>query len=375
MLVIEPDAAERERAGRILTRAGFEARTSASLRPGLVRHRDESADAVLLGVDLPEPEALELVRRLRAIEPELPIVVVSRFDGAGSGREIVRAGAQEWLLRDEADPRRLVRSIELAIEREQAAVRAREARIREILSREVQLQMKDQLIARVSHELRTPLSGMHAMLTLLAEGFGGELTLEQSSYVADALRSADRLDRLLADLLDVRRIQLGRLDLALEPIRLRDIVQESVQSMAGRARAKHQSLEIGPHTDSDRVLGDRLRLAQVLTNLLDNAVKSAPEEGRVRVSISAEEERVLVAVDDDGPGLDPGEREKVFQSLRQLTRGTPGDGGGLGLGLHIAREIVELHGGAIGVETSDLGGARFFFTLDQARSGCAASRN
>lgn len=372
VLLIDGDSSEASRLAGELLPERFHASTSPSLEAGLAHLTTQSADVVLLDLDLPDSEGVGTLERFRKVEPELPVVVIIRSSSPELGPLLVQAGAQDCVRGDTVDARRLVRSLEFAIERQAQARSTDRTRTRELLTREVQLQMKDQVLSRVSHELRSPISAIHEFLSLLSDGFAGDLNSEQRSYVDVALQGANQLDRMVGDLLDTSRIALGRLDVRKRQIRMRDIVEDCVRLTSPAAKAKDLEVMVALETDADLVEADPHRLAQVLTNLVENSIKFTPVAGRIQIAVAEEPAsegapvRVRVRVEDSGPGIAPAERATIFESLHQLATDGPGYRTGLGLGLHIARQLVALHDGEIGVTDSPLGGAGFFFLLPLA---------
>ena len=367
VLLIEPDPAVASRITASLSEDRFDAETSPSLAAALAHITSRPCDIVLLSLDLPDSEGVDTLDRFRRVEPDMPVIVVTNPDTESLGRRLVGSGAQDCVDRESIRGADLTRALEFAIERQKVLSRLERTRQRERLSREVQLQIKDQILSRVSHELRTPLSAIHEFLSLLADGFGGDLTAEQRSFVDVALTSANQLDRMVGDLLDTSRIALGRLEIHARPIAMRGVVEDSVRLVRASARARDHKLEVRWLTEDDTVYADPHRTTQVLVNLLENAVKYAPPGGRIRVTVRAHPETepgfVRVDVEDSGPGISENERRTVFESLHQLAARSSEDGGGLGLGLHIAKQVVTRHGGGIAVDDSELGGARFSFTL------------
>ena len=196
-----------------------------------------------------------------------------------------------------------------------------------------------ELIANVSHELRTPITASQNVLENVVDG----VAPADAATLSTALAQTERLGRLVAELLDLSRIDAGahpldRAEFALEPL-LADVVAEA--SVA--ARGVRFTVDVSP--PGAVVYADEGRLAQVVANLLDNAARHGPAGGEVRVTASVGEELVL-EVADDGPGIAPPDRERVFE---RFTRGERAGGGGTGLGLNIARWVVDLHGGTIAV--------------------------
>ncbi|MBM7775127.1 signal transduction histidine kinase [Actinokineospora baliensis] len=207
-----------------------------------------------------------------------------------------------------------------------------------------------ELIANVSHELRTPIAALRAVLENVVDG----VSEPNPATMRTALAQAERLSRLVTELLDLSRIDAGahplpREDVEVEPL-LAEVVAEAEVNAAAVGRSIRFTTTVAP--DAHTVAADRERLHQVLVNLLDNAVRHGPADGRVWVSAARSTAGVLLEVRDEGPGIAVAERDLVF---RRFTRGEKARGGGTGLGLSIARWVVELHGGTIAVVDSTRG--------------------
>ena len=184
--------------------------------------------------------------------------------------------------------------------------------------------MKDQFIATVSHELRTPLTSIHGYLDLLVEGEAGELTDEQRRFLSIAERNTDRLQRLVEDLLLVSELDAGKLKLELGSLDLRALAQESLESARPRAEAGGITLEF-PVESPLQVTGDRVRLGQLLDNMISNAVKFTPHGGTVSVRTSRSNGSAVLEVEDTGMGIPAGEQEHLFDRFfrRRPRKRTP----------------------------------------------------
>ncbi|WP_309113555.1 HAMP domain-containing sensor histidine kinase [Saccharothrix sp.] len=218
-----------------------------------------------------------------------------------------------------------------------------------------------ELIANVSHELRTPITALQNVLENVVDG----VAAPDARTMRTALAQTERLGRLVTELLDLSRIDAGahRLTLAEFPVAplLADVVAEaSVASPATRF-----VVDVRPPTAT--VVADRARVHQVLVNLLDNAARHGPSGGEVRVTATWVARDLVLEVSDDGPGIAPEDRERVFE---RFTRGERAGGGGTGLGLNIARWIIDLHGGSIAVV--DGPGCRIRATLPSIRTATTA---
>jgi PAS domain S-box-containing protein len=226
-------------------------------------------------------------------------------------------------------------------------------------------QAKDEFLAVLSHELRTPLTSMLGWLRLLRTG-----QLEREK-VAQALEVVERNTRtqaqLINDLLDVSRIITGKLELDRYPVELAPIVDEAAASARRVAEAKGVALEVTVSAPPGPVLGDPLRLGQIVTNLIANAVKFTSAGGRIRVSLTRAEGQAVVTVTDTGIGIEAEVLDHIFDRFRQADSTITRRHGGLGLGLAIARHLAELHGGTVTAESRGLGhGATFTLRLPLA---------
>jgi signal transduction histidine kinase len=215
-----------------------------------------------------------------------------------------------------------------------------------------------ELIANVSHELRTPIAALQAVLENLVDG----VATADPATLSTALSQTQRLGRLVAELLDLSRIDAGAVALELEPVPVAELVGETVAEAEVAARVAARgvgfAIDVAPRLVA-RV--DRNRVHQVLVNLLDNAARHSPPGGVVSISVRSEGSRMVVEVSDEGPGIAPEDRDRVFH---RFTRGDRAVGGGTGLGLAIARWAVDLHGGEIVVaEPVDGRGCRIQITL------------
>ena len=210
--------------------------------------------------------------------------------------------------------------------------------------------LKDEFVASVSHELRTPLTSIRGYLELVLDGEAGELKPEQRNFLAVVDRNTERLLRLVSDLLDVAQIESGRLALDVDEEDLSQFVAEAVE--AARPVALDRGIDLELQTNGGaRVRIDRTRLAQVLDNLLSNALKFTDPGGRVDVRVSAPNGVVAVEVADTGMGISPDEQAKLFQRFYRTAAAGEHAIPGTGLGLWISKAIVEAHGGEIAVDS------------------------
>jgi signal transduction histidine kinase len=226
-------------------------------------------------------------------------------------------------------------------------------------------QVKDEFISALSHELRTPLTSIRGSLDLVAGGVTGELPDEATGLVRIAQRNCARLVRLLNDVLDMEKMEAGQLEFRLEPIVLEASVRQSVEAMRPYGRELAVTFEVESAAPGARVRADNDRLIQVMENLLSNAAKFSPSGETVRVTVDRRDGRLSVAVTDRGPGIPAEFHDRLFEKFAQIESPAARRKEGTGLGLNIARAIVERLGGSFGFTSEPGSGSRFFFELPE----------
>jgi len=226
--------------------------------------------------------------------------------------------------------------------------------------------LKSQFLARMSHELRTPLSAIIGFSDLLLEGTAGELGSEQREDVQQIGGAGRVLLDVINDILDLSRIEAGRMRLEVRRIRLRTLLADVASALRPLAREKALELRVEVGSGDPPVMADALRVRQVVTNLVSNALKFT-QRGGVTVRLQALAEEVEVSVHDTGVGIPREALDSVFDEFTQVESRARPQLGGSGLGLSIARGLVHLHGGSIGVESEVGAGSRFWFRLPAAK--------
>ncbi len=233
--------------------------------------------------------------------------------------------------------------------------------LRDISERKQVEEVKDELISTVSHELRTPLTSIVGSLGLLRAGAAGPVSAKAGRLVEIAESNSRRLIRLINDMLDIDRIESGRLEMARAPLDLCGVLKRACLDNEGLARLHRVTLRCRLPDRAVNVFGDGDRLLQVVTNLLSNAVNVSPAGAAVELDLAAGENRAMIRVEDRGPGIPATFRDRIFGRFEQAS--PSGDSKGTGLGLAISREIVLRHEGAIWFEDRDGGGASFAVSL------------
>jgi signal transduction histidine kinase len=220
---------------------------------------------------------------------------------------------------------------------------------------------KSDFLATMSHELRTPLNAIIGFSEVLHEQMFGELNERQLAYVNDVLEAGRHLLSLINDVLDLAKIEAGRMELELSPVAIHEILESAVSMHSERASRGGIALALDTEPEEITITADERRVRQIVFNLVSNAVKFTPDGGRVDISALAEDGRVEIAVTDTGPGIRAEDHETIFEEFEQAAEGKQVDG--TGLGLPLSRRLVELHGGRLWVESEPGKGSTFRFIL------------
>jgi signal transduction histidine kinase len=218
---------------------------------------------------------------------------------------------------------------------------------------------KSEFLASMSHELRTPLNGILGASELLTRGLFGAMNEKQQEYVQDIHDSGAHLLSLINDVLDLSRIEAGQIELDREALDVAHFMEGCASVVRGLATAKSVDLIIVPPAEGSLLHADERRMRQVACNLLSNAVKFAPPGSRVTFRGSLQDDRVVFAVEDEGPGIPAQYRDRIFDQFFRVAS----DEEGTGLGLPLARRLVELHDGAIWLDSAEGQGSRFYVSV------------
>jgi signal transduction histidine kinase len=222
---------------------------------------------------------------------------------------------------------------------------------------------KSEFLANMSHELRTPLNAIIGFSEVLGERYFGELTEKQDEYVRDIHGSGKHLLSLINDILDLSKIEAGRMELELSDFDLPAVLENALTLV--KERAQRHGIALGKRVDPSlgTVRADERKVKQIMLNLLSNAVKFTPEGGRVSVAAKPNGSAIEISVSDTGIGIAPEDQQAVFEEFKQVGRDYTRKAEGTGLGLALTKRFVELHGGTIKLASAPGKGSTFTFTL------------
>jgi signal transduction histidine kinase len=230
--------------------------------------------------------------------------------------------------------------------------------VSELITLRSELRRKDEFIATLGHELRNPLSVLTTTSLILKMDGATSADLKHAAEIIG--RQVKHITRLINDLLDLERIENGKLQLDVRPVDLREIVTNTLESRRGDADRRKQSLTMHLTPDPVVVDADAVRLVQVVSNLVDNAVKYTPVAGHIDVAVTADGHEAVIVVQDDGAGIPSEHVNSIFEPFVQLSDSRNAARGGMGLGLSLVRRLTELHGGTVDVTSGGPGcGSRF----------------
>ncbi|HVV86831.1 MAG TPA: hybrid sensor histidine kinase/response regulator, partial [Kofleriaceae bacterium] len=319
----------------------------ATLEDAGARLAEAPFDLVLLDLGLPDADGVEALTAVSAQAPSSAIVVLSSMGDLELALRSVRLGAQEYLVKGQSEHLLLPRALRHAVERKRLQDAADIARA----EAERASAAKDEFLAMLGHELRNPLAPIVTALAIIRDrepkGIDRELTILE--------RQVDSVVRLVDDLLDVSRITRGKMELHPVDVDLADVVADAVETTRPLFDRRRHRLDVEVPHGTWVVHGDRVRLAQVVANLLSNAAKYTEPGGHVRVTASDRGGSVSLCVRDNGIGMAPALLARAFGLFEQGPQSLDRSIGGLGLGLAIVKNLVTMHGGTVVAESEGLG--------------------
>ncbi|MDH3718239.1 MAG: hybrid sensor histidine kinase/response regulator [Planctomycetota bacterium] len=376
VLLVEDDAGDRE-----LTRLALEKNASqqydimvaANLQAAADQLRDATFDVLVLDLGLPESSGLETLDRVRKLDDQVPIVVLTDFCDEQAALTSLGRGAQDYLPKSNLAVDSLSRSIRYAIHRHQ--LRKELAHTNDLLKQKNDhlarlCDTAQQFVDNVSHEFRTPLTVIKEYVSLLRDGIVGTAPLDDEQLrfldvVAD--RAAD-LNTMVDDMLDISKLEAGLLGAWRRNTTVAEIVNRVRPTLEPKAAVKGVELQLSLPDDLPEVYCDPEKAGRVIINLVVNAIKFCGRPGKVELWARTDTaaEQLVIGVTDNGPGIEQDKLAEIFERFRQLDRASHDSCKGFGLGLSIASELVHLNLGELSVSSEPGVGSTFSFTLPYA---------
>lgn len=354
VLVIDDEESMRDSCCLILKKEGFDTDSAENGIIGLEKIEANRPDFVIIDLKMPRMSGQEVLDKVREIDRDIIPIVITGYATVESAVEAMKKGAYDFLPKPFSPE-------ELRIIMRRGLERKKLIRETERLRREKKL-MEENFITMVSHQLRSPLVAIQQYFEVILAGMVGKVEEKQKEMILKAKERSEGLLNLINDWLSIARKDGGQIVDKLKPISLGAILSEIVDFLHPVAKDKNISLKLAALSGDDMILGDQESLEQVFVNLITNAIEYNKPNGSVTVSIKENADAILVDVEDTGVGIGPENLPLIFDQFYQIDRSKRKGDKGSGLGLSIAKKIVEAHGGSIQV-SSELGEGTVFTVL------------
>ena len=377
IIVVEDEAGARATLCGILEDAGYSVTGLAKGTEALETINNGEFDIIITDIRLPDVSGMEILELAKEINPDAAVIMITGYASVETAVDAVNQGAYAYFVKP-VNPEEIKTAIANAIKQQRLAQENR--RLVESLQHSNRLafeankelkdatQAKSDFLAHMSHELRTPLNVVIGFSELILDGVPGKVNEEQKQCLNDILGSGKHLLNLINDILDLSKIESGKMELRLRNFSLPDLVDSLRSEMILILTPRRQVLEVSVEKKLTSIHADKAKVRQVLLNLLSNATKFTPDGGKLAIEAVRDGAWCQVSVTDNGIGIKEENLEKIFESFCQIESPLTENKGGTGLGLTIARQIVEKHGGRIWVESGYRKGSRFIFTLPLANA-------
>ena len=374
ILVVDDEEEIRDFLYKALSRmGGFHVEVAETAEEALQKIEKDQFDLVLTDLKMPKMDGLQLVTEIAKSKPEILTIMMTGHGTIDSALEAMKRGASDYLMKP-LNLDELIIRIRKVLEERQRFVRLKDfADKLEKANQELRKidAMKSEFVSVASHELRTPLAAIKNSVQLMLSGKTGEINENQTKFLSMAERNINRLTNILNDLLNLSKIESGKIELKFEDIELKGIIELTASSLRIQADGKSIQIEVEVPEQIPAVYGDPEKIEQILTNIIGNSIKFTAEGGKILITaklLSPEKEggprhTVAVYVKDTGIGIPPEHLEPIFEKFHQVEGSLHRSVSGTGLGLAITKGLVEAHQGKIWVESEVGKGSTFTFTL------------
>ncbi len=403
ILVIDDNASRRRTLSTKLRDMGYRVTTATTGQEAATRFNKQPFNIVLADIKLPDVSGRQILETTKEFNPEVAVIVTTDRANLEAAVSVVSEGAYAYILKPETTSelknvisnalreqellirnRKLVESLQQsnklfseANEKLRNEINERKRMELEIQNMNEQLEAqnkelekasraKSDFLARMSHELRTPLNVIMGFTELILGQVPGKINKEQRQCLDDILTSSRDLLGLINEVLDLSKVEAGKVELKLKNIVLAEVVESVTSAMMAVLSQRRQSLDVDLDKGLPLVRADESRLRQVFFNLLSNASQFTPDGGKLRIEASKKDGWCQVRVSDNGIGIKKKDLKQIFEPFYQADSSMTRERKGTGLGLSLVKEIVEMHGGQIWVESECGKGSSFIFTLPLA---------
>ena len=376
ILVVEDEADTRATLSSILEDTGYKVTQLEKGAEALESVRSRSFDVVITDIRLPDIGGMEILELAKEINPEVAVVMMTGYASVETAIEAVNQGAYAYFVKP-VNPDEIKTTISNALKQQRLSLENK--RLVENLQRSNKLlleaneelqratQAKSEFLANVSHELRTPLNVIIGFSQLMMDGASGKINKEQRRCLSDILSGSEQLLGLINDVLDLSKVESGKVELRLTDTVLADVIEWVANTMTPLFASKKQTLDVEVEEGLPPVRADEARIKQVLFNLLSNSNKFTADGGKIKIEAVRDGAWSQVSVIDNGIGIKEEEQERIFEPFYRVDSPATREGG-TGLGLTLTRQIIEKHGGRLWVESQYGKGSKFTFTLPLSSS-------
>ena len=384
ILVVEDEVGMRTTLFAILEDAGYKVTGLEKGAEALEMIRSYPFNVVITDIRLPDVDGMEILELAKEIEPDVAVIMMTGYASLETAVEAVNEGAYAYFVKpvnmDEMkttivnalrqqrlsrENKRLVDNLQqsnkLLFEANKQLKKATEA--------------KSAFLASMSHELRTPLNAVIGFSELMLDGVPGEINDEQRQCLSDILSSGQHLLNLINDVLDLSKVEAGKVELRLENLNLVDIINNTIQTVTPILDDKRHKLKVSIEAGLPQIHADKNKLRQIFLNLLSNAIRFTPAGGKLGIEVSRQGDWCQVSVVDNGIGIMKEDQERIFEAFTQVENPPDKKRRGTGLGLALTKQFVEIIGGRIWVESKYGKGSKFTFTLPLARESKEDSKS
>jgi len=360
ILVIDDEEAMRDSCTQILIKHGFRVETAPDGQTGLEKAAALKPDIALIDLKMPGLSGFDVLDKIKEIDPEIISIVITGYATVESAVEAMKKGAYDFLPKP-FTPEELRIIIRRALERRELA---REA---EKLKKEKKL-LEENFITLVSHQLRSPLVAIQQYFETILGGYAGEINPEIKEMMLRAKERIKGLLQLINDWLDLARINRQELVSRFKPVSCLALLQKQIETFLPLAQESSIEISLKSEASSDVVLADEQSLEQALANIIHNAIKYNRPQGKVFIRLRQMDDHLAIEIEDTGIGIPPEHLPYIFDQFYRVPQTGKGLSKGTGLGLTIAKKIVEAHDGRIEVKSVPNQGSTFTLILPLAKS-------